>query len=715
MSVTTMTIDALCVSPFNARTNQEDANAIDALENSLVARGQLYPLIVHPMKGKRKMHGVLDGGRRLRAFRRAIENGRLPRDHPIEVAVRGSSDEGELHDIALAATFIRRDLRDYEVYAAVARAVERGRTFAEIADTNGQSVETIRKWARLGTLHPTVFAALEKGEISQQQAMAFGATEDVALQLHAFEQFKVHPHRTFGGAAQLIRKLLKVGNGELEKMLRFVGAQAYADAGGRYELDMFAEQAEQRGRVTDEGLLMQLADAKLDAIRARVRKQAGRDLRFEATPPRLMVGNYDQGVDIGLEIVAEPEPADAADAMWLAELRYEMAYWESWAEFHMTDVDLDEDLRAHCIAAIDEVYEPLEDELDFLEARMELTLPAGQVFATLIVQDDGDAELRYWWASRKDRQKAEAKARKLPDAPQPRPVSLGPIGTPLSPVEEARPVVKAGSAIDRDYGMGDRQKADALVRDEHGLTADGIQVMRSLRQEALRAMLVQDARLPLGRGVGLDYLLWSLARERLTPPGAMVPGARAQERGLAGLSVRHELQPQGTFDHVGRTRGHAIWKAAVADLKTHPSMTDPDLVTAFDAFRAEDGGFRAMVAAIIAGCALERSANAPGYEVDMHDHVALLAGCASDEQVRDLIEPTEELLALLPRARQLELVHPHVSNAEYLGLEKLKAADLTPPVTRALAKAKGWLHPLLRFRPRLMAIVMRETELEAAA
>lgn len=55
------------------------------------------------------------------------------------------------------------------------------------------------------------------------------------------------------------------------------------------------------------------------------------------------------------------------------------------------------------------------------------------------------------------------------------------------------------------------------------------------------------------------------------------------------------------------------------------------------------------------------------------------------------------MIDLLPRARRLELVHPHVSNSEYLALEKRKATDLTEPVVRALKKAKRWVHPMLRF------------------
>ena len=54
MSVTTMTIDALCVSPFNCRTNEVDANNVAGLAKSLLTRGQIHPLSVHPIKGGRR-------------------------------------------------------------------------------------------------------------------------------------------------------------------------------------------------------------------------------------------------------------------------------------------------------------------------------------------------------------------------------------------------------------------------------------------------------------------------------------------------------------------------------------------------------------------------------------------------------------------------------------------------------------------------------------
>lgn len=590
MSVTTMTIDALCVSPFNARINAADANAVAGMAESLMASGQLYPLAVHPIKASRKTqprYGVLAGGRRFRAFTQLIEQGRLPVDHPIDVIIRDIRDEGELRELSLAENLVRVELRPYEVYAAVARAHNAGRSLKLIADTNGQPMETVRRWARLGNLHPTVFQALETGEIGQDLAKAIGATEDVALQLHVFEQLMTFgEHQRTPAAA---RRLLKIGDGQLEKLLRFIGDENYTAAGGRYELDLFADQAEARGRVADEGLLMQLADAKLEAARELIRVQCGRILRFEKSPPMATFAGYENGVAQDLEIRAEPQPATPADADRLAFLENELIELDALCERSLDDPTLTDAVRAARIAALEQDNAPLEEEMRAIHARMTLDLPAGDIFATLTVQADGKLETRFWWADRRAKRKAEEAARKSPDAPEPRPVSTGPNVKPLAP--EQTPIGKSptritgGAAIDRDYGYSLKQHADAGIRDEHGLTAEGVQIMRSIRREMLRAMLVLDSQDMAAKApVAQDYLIWSLARERYTGKGAMVPGQRSYERGMAGLSVRQETLPGDVATHVDRTEAHAVWQSAVERLRAHDAMTEPDLVAAFNIF-----------------------------------------------------------------------------------------------------------------------------------
>ena len=690
MSVTTMTIGDLCVSPYNCRINEHDANAVVGMAESLLKRGQLYPLVVHPMgngKGKKRQYGALAGGRRFRAFSLLVADGKLPADHPIDVIVRDITDEGELRELSLAENLVRVDLRPYEVYAAVARAHAKGRSLAEIAETNGQTLETVRGWARLGGLHPTIFAALEAGQISQEQARAYGATEHQDLQLKVFEQLSPMA----SSSPTMIRKLLKVGDSELTKLLRFVGEKAYADAGGRYELDLFADQADERGRVEDEALLIQMAEAKLEETRTLLRIQVanhtpGRVLRFEARPPRDAEFG---GSARSLEISIQPAAVSAEDAERADYLQNEMRELISRAEHLLADETLDQAAKADGIAALDAEFEPLEAEEAAIDSRRSLALPAGDIFATLEIEQDGSLEQRFWWASRKAKREAEK-----PRAPA-KPVSAGPIAKP-----EADAAVRAlmpkpaqgGRAIDSSYGYSERQKADVAIKDQYGLTADGVQVMRALRREVLRCGLLDDAE--QGGTFGRDYAVWCLLRFELESEYGYQFGARrlASSSDTAGIS-------QIVEPHVKRSIAGMRWEKERAQLRDHTSMVLKDLPVAFSAFHNETSVWKDKAAAFLAGLMLERSLNAPGYEVPLHDLLA--AGVQlRDAELRTYAEPTEELIDLLPKAQRLALAEPHVDKMAFGTWGKLKASELTAPVTRALRKAKHWVHPLMRFEPR---------------
>lgn len=704
MSVTTMTIGELCVSPYNCRTNEVDANAVAGMAGSLLKRGQLYPLVVHPMtpaKGKKRQYGALAGGRRYRAFSLLITQGKLPADHPIDVIVRDITDEGELRELSLAENLVRVELRPYEVFAAVARAHTKGRSLKEIAETNGQTIETVRGWARLGGLHPTIFAALEAGTISQEQAKAYGATEHQQLQLKVFEQIE---RSGLSSSAAGIRRLLKVGDSELSKLLSFVGEKAYGEAGGRYELDLFADQADERGRVEDEELLMRLADEKLERTRTLLRQQVqnhtpGRILRFEANPPR--DSNFG-GPARDLEISADPADVDAADAERSVFIQNEMAELEHQARQLLADPGLDQAACAVGIAAIDVDYEPLEAELAAIDLRRSLTLPAGDIFATLEIEQDGKLETRFWWASRKAKRDAEK-----PPTPA-RPISTGPIpkSQATAALREMMPKPAAGGdAIDQSYGYAERQKADASIRDEYGLTGDGVQILRTLRREVLRCGLLDDAE---GNGTfGNDYAIWCLLRFELG-------GGYGHQLGARRLSAGYEMQvaiSDVVKPHVKRSIAGMRFAKEAELLRDHPSMLLKDLPAAFAAFHSETSVWKNKAAAFLAGMMLERSLSAPGYQVPVHDTLAAGIGLR-DADIRAYAEPTEELVELLPKTQRLALAQPHVDKMAFSTWGKLKAGELTAPVTRALRNAKHWVHPLMQFsRPAATA----QTKVQEAA
>jgi ParB family chromosome partitioning protein len=286
-----MTIDQIEVSRFNVRRHRKDIVELSAMEASILGRGLIQPLNVHPMLGSKKF-GAFAGGRRARSIKNLVARGDLPADWPVRVEVyRGYSDI-EIIELSLGENIQRRDLQDYEVCAAVASLAAKGESAEAIAIALGQPLDRVRRQMRVGQLAPPIFETLSQGELSIDAARAYAATADQQLQLATFEQLRnLDPYlRT----PEKIRAAMKIGDRAGLRRLRLVGDDAYRAAGGRFELDLFADEAEQRGRVVDEGLLAKLAQERLEQVKVQTRLSTRPDLRFVDAPPRNGYGGTDE-------------------------------------------------------------------------------------------------------------------------------------------------------------------------------------------------------------------------------------------------------------------------------------------------------------------------------------------------------------------------------------------------------------------------------------
>lgn len=657
MSVRTFTAAQLDVSPFNVRKDRRAIESLAGLEASILRVGLILPLAVHPMKGSKK-HGVFDGGRRFRAIRNLIARGALPADWPIDASVREIESEAQLLEISSAAGLLHVDLLPWEVMEGLRRATRRGATPEEIAEVTGQSITWVRQHLRLADLAEPIFAAYVAGTITQDQARAFAATEDHKLQLAAWDAFGHLP--SWDRTVAKIHLLMKVGDREDQKLLRFVGEQAFRDAGGVFELDLFADAAEHRGHVVQPGLLRELVEAKLEGVRDSLRQRTGRkDLRFAPEYPQARHG----GIDRDLELVPLVETAPA-DAQRLAFLRDELVE----LEFQFERV-ADPQATAAAVELAD-----CRAEIRAIEERAAIALPAGEIYATLLIEQSGALEVRWWWASHAAKRAVET------PAPE-RLVSAGPIGTP-SPTTIAL-------AVDAGRGSVNQQQAAYAAKTEHALTADGVEIVRAVRREMLRAALVGE----YGCGIGHDYLIWGLLRRELTERDHRAIGAR-------GLARSDDAPPAQLMPVIQsalqETPAHRAWVAQLDQLRAHPAIAGADEVEAFAAFRDETAEWKELAAAAIAAIALSRTANLDGYRLKIHDHLMWEMGLDDDEALRDLWEPTEGFIALLPRAKRQELADPHLDEATRRKLPGLKAAETIAPVTRAL-KRVYWVHPALQF------------------
>lgn len=304
----TLTIDQIELSPLNVRTYKPDAEDTADLERSILAEGLLNPIAVHPMKGRKGKWGAIAGGRRRRAIANLVARGTLPRDYPVRVTHHDGASDAELILVSLAENEPRRPLREHERAAGVARCAKRGLTIDAIAAGLGrEDPADVARLLRLGNLAPPVFAALQEGRITIDQARAYAATEDVALQAAAFAAIEAEPFDNFKDAAA-IRRWLKVGDRDLLRLLAFVGDAAYRAAGGGFDLDLFADSPGDRGRIADEALLRTLAEEKLKDVRDAARARCdSRALRFVAEPPQNGYGGTDYTLEIRGELPKRPE------------------------------------------------------------------------------------------------------------------------------------------------------------------------------------------------------------------------------------------------------------------------------------------------------------------------------------------------------------------------------------------------------------------------
>jgi ParB family chromosome partitioning protein len=610
MSFTELTIERICVSPLNVRQNLEDCVDTAWLEDSIAATGLIYPLVVHPLPDG--LFGALDGGRRYRAISRLIAAKRLPADWPVICVVRKDLTDAEMTELSLTAALQPRELRPWEIDAAIVRAHEQGDTVEDIVERIGQPERWVRQRLRLGRLAPEIFAAYAAGDLPVELARAYAATEDHALQLAAWNHFA--EAEKWNHREAHIRAFLKIGDREEQRLLAFVGAEVYRAAGGRFELDLFADGPDDRGRVVDPALLHELAENKRALIRQELRRRTARsDLAFAASPPASAGGTTD------------------------------------WS------------LALDGITATEAVPAPID-------------LPSDEVVAVIEIGHEGDWTASFWWASKA----ALRRARGQPDAP-----------------DEAAPRA-FGRRIEAGEAFADQsayaQVARAAVKDEHGVTADGLQIVRSMRRALLRGLIVSDA--SNGGTLGRDFLVWSQLRQELG-------GTRWQSTGTRGLagewSGHSDSEPSGLAEpFLAEMPAQTLWLQALERIGREPFMTIEDPAEAFAAYLDALEPVKAIASAVLAGLALVRSANVPGWRVPAQDVLAARAG-GSDEALREGWEPDEAFLALLPKLKRLELAQPFVGQAQTLAWSKLKDKEISAAVAGALRDAPGWIHPLLSF------------------
>ncbi|MEO5605591.1 MAG: ParB N-terminal domain-containing protein [Novosphingobium sp.] len=295
VSFTPIPLSQLMLSNLNVRQTERDAD-IESLAEDIAARGLKQNLVVVPAHfttgvaeadwaGKFE---VVAGGRRYQALRFLAEAGRIAADHPVICKVE---DRDEARETSLSENLHKVSMNpadEFDAFALIVRQagglkdtrpLDHTAAVAYCAKRFGVTVKHVEGRLRLADLAPEILEALRTGGINLESAKAYAGVPDHKLQLKVFKEqgkssWKTHDPRAVRDA--LRGKTCPT----TDPRVIYVGQQAYLDADGRIEAEMFMG-ANGVERITNVALLDKLVKAKAEeALPAIAKAEGWKEVRF---------------------------------------------------------------------------------------------------------------------------------------------------------------------------------------------------------------------------------------------------------------------------------------------------------------------------------------------------------------------------------------------------------------------------------------------------
>ena len=148
----------------------------------------------------------------------------------------------------------------------VSSLVDEGIGVEEIAARFGVTATTVRQRLKLANVAPRLFELYRADEINLDQLMALAVTDDHAAQERVWDSAQEWQRNPNTLRRALTETMVDAAS---DPRVRFVGLEAYINAGGQIERDLF--QPEHEGYLTDPAKLDRLVAEKLETLADEVR------------------------------------------------------------------------------------------------------------------------------------------------------------------------------------------------------------------------------------------------------------------------------------------------------------------------------------------------------------------------------------------------------------------------------------------------------------
>lgn len=306
------------ISPANVRKHS-DAQADALLEANIAENGVIQNLIGVPVSRKKGKFRIVGGGRRLGRVHSLIEKAVFDEDYEIPVLVLSNSNNAV--SISLAENFFTLAMNPADSCRAFQDIIAtEGKTPADVAKRFGLTERFVLGRLRLASLAEPIFDALANGEITLDVAIAYASTSETERQAAVFAQMNGNHYRN--NAAEIRRQIASLSYKGNDPKAILVGRDAYLEAGGRIDPDLFATVDTEVW--LDTHIVDRLAEEALTAAAAAVRERDGfAEVRVVSATHVPYSDTYDlrplRGEQPGLTNEEEERTAELEDAIALLE------------------------------------------------------------------------------------------------------------------------------------------------------------------------------------------------------------------------------------------------------------------------------------------------------------------------------------------------------------------------------------------------------------
>ncbi|HVI53180.1 MAG TPA: ParB/Srx family N-terminal domain-containing protein [Candidatus Sulfotelmatobacter sp.] len=635
-------LNKLRKSPRNARKTPHSEAHIEALAASIAAKGMLQNLVV---ERETNAEGEATGfyfvtigeGRRLAQLLR-VKRKQIKKTEAIRCVLDTVNDAAE---ISLDENVTREAMHpadQYERFRELAEA--RGWGAEEIAARFGVTAHVVKQRLRLGAVSSKLMQVYRDGGLSLDQLMAFAITEDHDRQEQVFDNL------SYNREPWIIRRDLTKANVEAsDRRAVFVGADAYADAGGTIIRDLFTE--DRGGYFEDAALLDRLVIAKLDGVAAEVQAAEGwkwASVHIDYPHAHGMRRSYPHTVELSEEDAAAYDAAEE-------ELERLSSEWQD------ADVDLPDE--------VDQRFAALEAEIERIDAKRHAyvadEIARGGVF--VILNHDGTVRIERGFIRAED------------EAPEP---------------EEAETAAADGvnedGEIVADEGSEDERADSALEGEEEDAGDAG---------KPLSDLLIRD--LTAHRTLGLRL---ALGEQPDTALVAVVHALAAQTFYRGGEASCLEIRLTSAY-LASHADGIEDTPAAKALADRHAGWASDMPRDVADLWSFVAGLDHASLMALLAHCA-SLTVNAVRVQWEQKPNARATAEKLATATVLDMTAhwtPTgQTYLSRVTKAHILAAVREAVSDEAAERIAGLKKPEMAQAAEQLLA-GTGWLPTVLRIAP----------------